>query len=120
IALSSTFATGSLAACGANFQIASAWSVGRLRIRSTTRRAFIGVTRTCVARAKAVRTTSGSVSVAIVVFPVSPCSGPPAAAVVLDVALERARGRELAQLVPDHGLGHEHRNVFASVVHGDC
>ena len=46
IALASTFATGSLAACGANFSTASASCAGMSRIRSMTRRAFIGVTRT--------------------------------------------------------------------------
>src|SRR4051794_30305540 len=39
-------------------------------------------------------------------------------AVVLDVPTEGARGRELAELVPDHGLGHEDRDVLATVVHG--
>src|SRR6266568_2660937 len=39
--------------------------------------------------------------------------------VVLDVALEGARRGELAQLVPHHGLGDEHRDVLATVVHGD-
>jgi hypothetical protein len=46
MALASTFATGSLAACGANFNIARAPWASLPRIRSTTRRAFIGVTRT--------------------------------------------------------------------------
>src|SRR4030088_2143040 len=40
-------------------------------------------------------------------------------AVVLDVALEGARRGELAQLVPHHGLGDEHRDVLATVVYGD-
>src|SRR6478736_10177626 len=39
--------------------------------------------------------------------------------VVLLVAAEGAGGREFAQFVADHGLGHEHRDVLASVVHGD-
>src|SRR5699024_1130200 len=39
--------------------------------------------------------------------------------VVLHVAAEGTGGRELAQLVADHGLGHEHGDVLASVVHGD-
>src|SRR4051812_50167148 len=46
-------------------------------------------------------------------------SAAPRPAVVLDVPTEGARGRELAELVPDHGLGHEHRDVLAAVVHGD-
>src|ERR671913_1717075 len=39
--------------------------------------------------------------------------------VVLLMAAEGAGGREFAQLVADHGLGHEHGDVLASVVHGD-
>jgi hypothetical protein len=35
------------------------------------------------------------------------------------VTLEGARQREFAQLVTDHVLGHEHRNVLLAVVHGD-
>ena len=63
IAEARTFATGSDAACGANFSTASASDAGLLRIRSMTRRAFIGVTLTCEARAKAVRTSaSGSLA----------------------------------------------------------
>src|ERR1700681_2149654 len=33
--------------------------------------------------------------------------------------LERARGRELAELVADHVLGHQHRHMQTAVVHGD-
>src|SRR5688572_30753974 len=39
--------------------------------------------------------------------------------VVLHVAAEGAGGREFAQLVTDHALGHEHGDVLATVVHGD-
>src|SRR6478609_5747872 len=39
--------------------------------------------------------------------------------VVLHVAAEGAGGREFAQFVADHGLGHEHRDVLATVVDGD-
>ena len=46
IALFSTLATGSLAACGANCSTESASCAGMSRISSITRRAFIGVTRT--------------------------------------------------------------------------
>ena len=35
------------------------------------------------------------------------------------VRAERARGRELAELVPDHRLRDEDRHVLAAVVHGD-
>src|SRR5690606_6628695 len=37
--------------------------------------------------------------------------------VVLLVALESPRGGELAELVADHRLGDEHRDVLATVVH---
>src|SRR3954470_2598442 len=39
--------------------------------------------------------------------------------VVLLVSTERPRRRELAELVTDHRLGDEHRDVLAAVVHGD-
>src|SRR5918993_5359553 len=39
--------------------------------------------------------------------------------VVLHVAAEGAGGREFAQFVADHALGHEHRDVLATVVDGD-
>src|SRR5437762_5301443 len=112
IALASTFATGSLAACGANFSTERASCAGMSRIRSMTRRAFIGVTRTCEAFAKAVRTSVGCVIS-------RPYSHAPRPAVVPDVTLERAGRSELAELVPHHALGDEHRDVLAPVVHGD-
>src|SRR6201999_4210205 len=37
--------------------------------------------------------------------------------IVLDVPLEGARRRELTELVADHRLGDEHRDVLAAVVH---
>src|SRR5512143_132674 len=40
-------------------------------------------------------------------------------AVVLDVALERAGRRELAELVPHHRLRHEDGNVLPAVVNGE-
>ncbi len=46
IALSSTLPIGSLAACGANFNTAWASAAFMPRMRSMTRRAFMGVTRT--------------------------------------------------------------------------
>src|SRR5690606_22610958 len=42
-----------------------------------------------------------------------------ATAVFLDVAAESTRGSELAELVADHRLGDEDRDVLAAVVHGD-
>src|SRR3954449_6821112 len=112
MALASTLATGSLAACGANLSTESACWAGMLRIKSMTRRAFIGVTRTCEALAKAPRTSAGSVITLR-------SSAAPRPTVVLDVALEGPRRGELAELVPDHALGDEHRDVLAAVVHGD-
>src|ERR1700753_1127367 len=107
IALARILPTVSLAACGADCSTACAWSAGSPRIRSTTRRAFIGVTRTYRALALA----------SIGVFPSSGLS--PAAPVVLDVAAEGSRGRELAELVTHHRLGDEHRDVLAAVAHRD-
>src|SRR6201986_1134163 len=107
IALARTLPTVSLAACGANWSTACAWSAGSPRIRSTTRRAFIGVTRTYRALALA--------SIGVSLF-----SGlSPAAPVILDVATEGPRGRELAELVAHHRLGDEHRDVLAAVVNCD-
>src|SRR6185437_4811115 len=107
IALARTLPTVSLAACGANWSTACAWSAGSPRIRSTTRRAFIGVTRTYRALALA--------SIGVSLF-----SGlSPAAPVILDVTTEGPRGSELAELVAHHRLGDEHRDVLAPVVDGD-
>src|ERR1700685_2470677 len=107
MALARILPTVSLADGGANCSTACAWSAGSPRIRSTTRRAFIGVTRTYRALAFA--------SLGVSLF-----SGlSPAAPVILDMAAEGPRGCELAELVPDHGLGDEHRDVLAAVVHGD-
>src|SRR5699024_2425284 len=44
------------------------------------------------------------------------CSSALALPVVLDVALERPRRRELTELVADHVLRDEHRHVLAAVV----
>src|SRR4051794_5055299 len=109
MALASTFATGSLADCGAKRRTSSASSASMPRTRSMTRRHFIGVVRTNLACASAA--FGGRCRVLF-----SATTGPP---VVLDVTAEGARGRELAELVPDHRLGHEDRDVLAAVVHGD-
>src|SRR4051812_45215482 len=42
------------------------------------------------------------------------------ALLVAGVPVERARRRELTELVPDHVLGDEHRHEFTAVVHGEC
>src|SRR5687767_15891456 len=76
----------------------------------------MGVTRTNRAVARA---TGASCPNWEVICMSSTWSAPPRAAVVLHVPTEGARGRELAELVPDHRLGHEDRDVLAAVVHGD-
>src|SRR3712207_9200327 len=84
-------------------------------MRSTTRRAFMGVpgSKGAVARAPGPSCPNGEVIGSSLYL-----SAPPRPAVVLDVPAEGAGGRELAELVPDHGLGHEDRDVLATVVHG--
>src|SRR5213082_218100 len=54
------------------------------------------------------------VSDTLLVWRVSDTTRPP---LVLDVTAERARRRELAELVPDHRLGHEYWDVLAAVMH---
>src|SRR5579859_6302976 len=103
IALASTLPTGSLADCGAKASTACAWSAGSPRIRSTTRRAFRGVTRTYRAMALA--------SISYLLSATAP--------VVPDVTAEGPRGRELAQLVAHHRLADKYRDVLAAVMHRD-
>src|SRR3954469_15002098 len=106
---------------------------------STTRRAFIGVIRTKRALAKAPGSSpsrlsrraltrlrsivlmSSTLSTLSSVFSWSARTASAAAAlpVVLDVPAVGAGRRELAQLVADHRVGHEHRDVLAAVVHGE-
>src|SRR5919202_1832351 len=136
MALANTFDTGSEAACGANASTASASRALRPRMRSTTRRAFIGVTRTYRARAIARDGSCPAVAPAwlrasmrcylffftvllsdVFVAIVDLLLATPGAPVVLDVAPERAGRRELTELVSDHGLSDEHRDVLAPVVH---
>src|SRR5258708_2771543 len=81
------------------------------RMRSTTRRAFLGVTRMNRAWALA--------SIAVPSLLRLLRSAATAAAVFLDVAAERPRRGELPELVSHHGVGHEDRHVLAAVVHGD-
>src|SRR6478672_3542203 len=106
---------------------------------STTRRAFIGVIRTKRALAKAPGSSPSRLSrraltrlrsIVLISSTLSTLSstqlvaGASASAaaglpVVLDVPAVGAGRRELAQLVADHRVGHEHRDVLAAVVHGD-
>src|SRR3954453_18025529 len=106
------------------------------RTMSTTRRAFCGVIRTKRALAKApgssprrlsrralvrcrwpVAVPAGGIVIALSSF--LPRSAAAALPVVLHVAAVGAGGCELAQLVTDHRVAHEHRDVLAPVVHGD-
>src|SRR3978361_1327609 len=84
---------------------------------SMMRRALRGLTRRYRAEARAIcdSSTSTGLRLALVPVPVSATTGPP---VILHVTPERAGRRELAELVPDHALGDEHRDVLAAVVHG--
>src|SRR6267378_4280242 len=88
------------------------------RTRSITRRALDA--EMCTKRAFAV---ADGYSVTVVVIAAS-CSSrkrssPLTLSVVLDVTLEGPRRGELAQLVTDHGLRDEHRDMLASVVDGE-
>src|SRR3954470_24502374 len=101
---------------------------------STTRRAFIGVIRTKRALAKAPGSSPSRLSRRaltrlrsivlisrlsrlcrccgrLIRWLVVAASATTRLPVVLDVTAVRAGRRELAQLVPDHGVGHEHRDV---------
>src|SRR5215210_6182190 len=85
-------------------------------MRSTTRRAFWGVTRTY--RACALASIRQSLCSLLGDSGVVAASAAAALPVVLLVAAERPGRSELAQLVADHRLGDEHRDVLAAVVHG--
>src|SRR5215470_4875324 len=85
------------------------------RMRSTTRRAFMGVTRMYRAWALA----SMVVPSILVMSRFAPRSAALRLPVVLDVSPEGARRRELAELVADHRLGDEHRDMDLAVVHRD-
>src|SRR6185437_3164274 len=95
---------------------------------STTRRTFVGDMRTnrALANARAGSSAAPAVSWLVSAMCFHPLlaatrvrSAPARLAVVLDVAPEGPRGRELPQLVADHRVRHEHRHVLAAVVHRD-
>src|ERR1035437_7820400 len=92
------------------FKIVIASPAFRPRIRSTTKRAFCGETRTCLASALTAIVASSSAR--------SLCRLGRLFGLRL-VSLEGARGGELAQLVAHHVLRDEHRDVLPAVVHGD-
>src|SRR4051812_47289642 len=93
----------------------SASLTSRPRTRSTTSRAFLGETRTRMALAVT--------SATCVVLP-TPAYGsltPAGLAVgIFTVAAEGPGWRKLAELVADHVLGDEDRNVAAAIMDGDC
>src|SRR3954462_10082249 len=96
---------------------------GRPSTRAIPRRTFVGDMRTYRATARA-RTGAAAELSAVVAATFSPLLfrpdlAPARLAVVLDVAPEGPRGRELAQLVADHRVRDEHRHVLAAVVHRD-
>src|SRR3954469_24549278 len=128
----------SLAAWGANWSSAKASSTPSPRTMSTTRRAFIGVIRTKRALAKAPGSSPSRLSrraltrlrsIVLIRYLFSVlssavgcrllASAAAALPVVLDVPTVGPGRRELAELVADHRVGHEHRDVLAAVVHGD-
>src|SRR5664280_1294655 len=80
------------------------------RMRSTTRRALRGATLALRALASA----EGAVGAEPATR--SATAGPP---VVLDVAAEGPGRRKLTELVTNHALGDEHRDMLTPVVHGD-
>src|SRR6058998_475224 len=95
---------------------------GRPFTRAITRRTFVGDMRTYRATARA--RTGAAAELSAVTAMISPLLfrpglAPARLAVVLDMAPERAGERELAQLVADHRVRHEHRHVLAAVVHRD-
>src|SRR5690625_4022106 len=119
-ALSITLRTGSAAAWGANCSMALASSACMPRTTSTTRRALEGATRTNRACALASIVSPYVLVVSReLVRPACEPSAPTRAAVVLLMPTEGAGRGELAQLVADHRLGDEDRDVFATVVHRD-
>src|SRR5262245_8313912 len=85
------------------------------RTRSMTRRAFVAETRT----KRAFATADGYCSTEVISCYLCSSrkrSSPLGLPVVLDVTLERTGRCELAELVPDHRLGDEHRDMLAAVV----
>src|SRR5215216_1798886 len=110
IADSSTFLMIRAPFLGLNARTLSAWSTGLPRIRSATSRPFWAERRT--PRSVAMVSIVGSLLL--------PRTGRRGRDLLVGrVALERARHRELAELVPDHVLRHVDRDVLLAVVHGD-
>src|SRR5450755_4757384 len=92
------------------FRIVIASPAFRPRIRSTTKRAFCGETRTCLASALTAIVASSSAR--------SLCRLGRLFSLRL-VTLKGARRRELAQLVAHHVFRNVDRDELPAVVHGD-
>src|SRR3984885_14807671 len=103
----SSFSSGSEANTPANCSSTSASRTDLPRIASATRRSLRGPMRANLRCATAV---CGRSATAVMLLH---------RRLVAGVSLEDARRRELAELVPDHVLGDEHRDVRLAVVHAD-
>src|SRR5580704_14064569 len=101
----STLRTSSAPFFGMNFKADSAVPTGSPRTASATRRHFCAEMRAYLSLAE---TSIAHASL-----------GRRRDFLIARVGFESARGRKLAQLVADHVLGHEHRDVLAAVVYGD-
>src|SRR4051794_24153483 len=131
IALRSTFSTSFAAARWLNARIVRASGIERPRMWSTTRRAFRGEVCTYFATACASGAPAAKASVALLRLEVATATSRPVryrpARVspfhlclrIARVTAEVARRRELAELVADHLLRDEDRDVLASVVDRD-
>src|SRR6478735_5435293 len=111
---SSTYAALTTRAAGSRRRLCSALATALATTLATGSLALCGAKRS---RAGASCPNWEVISISL--YLVGARSAPPRTAVVLHVPTEGARGRELAELVPDHRLGHEDRDVLAAVVHGD-
>src|SRR6478735_5093953 len=97
------------AARGVNASTARASGTLRPRTCSATTRALRADVRTHLAWARTVGMSVVTANLALLHLRLA----------VAGVAAEQPRRRELAELVPDHLLGHEDRHVLAPVVDGD-
>src|SRR3984885_16235643 len=103
----SSFSSGSEAKTPENFSSTSASRTVLPRIASATRRSLRGPMRANLRCATAI---CGCSATAVMLLH---------RRLVAGVSLEDARRRELAELVPDHVLGDEHRDVSLAAVHAD-
>src|SRR6266542_1911820 len=127
IAESSTFLTGTAAARGVNWSTRRASSTWRPRMRSMTRRALNGETRTNRACALTPRFSWAWAFSDISLVPLSSlttsaaraASANPGRPLLGAVDAEGPGRRELAELVADHRLGDVHGHVLAPIVDRD-